>query len=70
MAIFTYNTDPVKGKIAEIPFSTSESDGSDVTAIPLGDRFPKGVFVAMSNGMTFHYYAWNLIQKRIDEAKK
>lgn len=38
---------PAKGKIAEIPFSTSESDGSEVTAVALGERFPKGVFVAM-----------------------
>ncbi|KUJ52610.1 phytase [Chryseobacterium sp. JAH] len=60
---------PAKGKIAEIPFSTSESDGSEVTAIPLGDRFPKGVFVAMSNGKVFHYYDWRKIEEQIKKAQ-
>lgn len=35
-----------------------ESDGSDVTAQPLGEQFPHGLFVAMSNGRVFHYYGW------------
>jgi 3-phytase len=57
-------------KIAEIPFSTVECDGADVTAINLGEKFPKGVFVAMSNGMTFHYYDWRIIQNEIDLQNK
>lgn len=61
--------DPAKGKIAEVPFSTSESDGSEVTAIPLGDRFPKGVLVAMSNGKVFHYYDWRKIEEQITKAR-
>lgn len=60
---------PAKGKIAEIPFSTSESDGSDVTAVALGERFPKGVFVAMSNGKVFHYYDWRKIEEQIEKAR-
>jgi len=60
---------PAKGKIAEIPFSTSESDGSEVTAIALGNRFPKGVFVAMSNGKVFHYYDWRKIEEQIKKAQ-
>ena len=56
--------------LAEIPTSTIECDGADVTSINLGGPYKNGLFVAMSNGMTFHYYAWDLIQKRIDEAKK
>lgn len=36
-----------------------ESDGSEVTSVPLGDRFPHGLFVAMSNGKVFHYYSWD-----------
>jgi 3-phytase len=56
--------------LAEIPTSTIECDGADATSINLGGNFKNGLFVAMSNGMTFHYYAWDLIQKRIDEAKK
>lgn len=52
--------------IAAIPFSTIESDGSEVTNIALNDKFPKGVFVAMTNGKTFQYYDWRDIQKRIE----
>lgn len=61
--------DPAKGKIAEIPVSTSESDGSEVTNVNLGPKFPKGVFVAMSNGKVFHYYDWRVIEERIEAAK-
>lgn len=56
--------------LAEVPTSTIECDGADVTSVNLGAKYKNGLFVAMSNGMTFHYYAWDLIQKRIDEAKK
>lgn len=38
--------------------STQQSDGSDVTALPLGPGFPKGLFVAMSEGKVFHYYSF------------
>ncbi len=55
--------------LAEIPTSTIECDGADVTSINLGGKYQNGLFVAMSNGMTFHYYAWDLMQKRIDEKK-
>ena len=57
-------------KIAEIPASTKFSDGSEVTNRNLGMRFPKGVFVAMSEGKTFHYYDWREFQKVIDAATK
>ena len=36
-----------------------ESDGSDVTHVPLGPNFANGLFVAMSNGKTFHLYSWD-----------
>ncbi len=42
-----------------VPVAAIESDGSDVTAVPLGAKFPHGLFVAMSNGKTFHYYSWD-----------
>lgn len=61
---------PAKGRIAEIPVSTLESDGSEVTNVNLGAKFPKGVFVAMSNGRVFHIYDWRLIEKRIKSAIK
>jgi 3-phytase len=53
--------------IAEVPVSTLESDGSEVTPVPLGSKFPKGMFVAMSNGKVFHYYSWEDIQAKIKE---
>jgi 3-phytase len=56
--------------LAEIPTSTIECDGADVTSLNLGGHYQNGLFVAMSNGMTFHLYSWNDIQKRIDLAKK
>jgi len=55
-------------QLAEIPVSTVECDGVDVTSVTLGSQFPNGVFVAMSNGMVFHYYEWNLFQQLIDAA--
>jgi 3-phytase len=42
-----------------IKVSTNESDGSDVTNVPVDGRFPSGMFVAMSDDQTFHYYSWN-----------
>ena len=52
--------------LAEVPTSTIECDGADVTNVNLGGKFKNGMFVAMSNGMTFHYYSWDDIQARID----
>ena len=68
-----YPREGTKGKaneyqlLAEIPTSTIECDGADVTNVNLGPKYKNGLFVAMSNGMTFHYYTWDLIQKRIDK---
>ncbi|MBT0550022.1 phytase [Riemerella anatipestifer] len=56
---------PTAGKIAEIPVSTKESDGSEASAVNFGDKFPKGIFVAMSNGKVFHIYDWRDIEERI-----
>lgn len=41
-----------------VPVAAIESDGSEVTSLALGPKFPHGLFVAMSNGRVFHYYAW------------
>lgn len=35
-----------------------ESDGSEVTSIPLNSTFKHGLFVAMSTDRTFHFYRW------------
>ncbi len=32
------------------------SDGSEITHLKLNRRFKKGLFVAMSNNKTFHFY--------------
>jgi len=45
--------------IKTVPVAAVESDGSDVTSLSLGPKFPHGLFVAMSNGKVFHYYSWD-----------
>ena len=45
-------------RLKTVRVSTVESDGSDVTSARLGPRFPDGLFVAMSEGGTFHFYPW------------
>jgi 3-phytase len=53
-----------------IDVSTIESDGSEVTPAAL-PGFPGGLFVAMSNGRVFHFYAWDDLQaamKRVPPA--
>lgn len=44
--------------IKVINVSTNNSDGSDVTSVALGDKFPNGLFVAMSDNKTFQLYDW------------
>ncbi|RYY30536.1 MAG: phytase [Sphingobacteriaceae bacterium] len=41
-----------------VPVAARQSDGSDVTALPLNQKFKHGLFVAMSDDKTFHYYRW------------
>jgi 3-phytase len=45
--------------VKTVRVSTLESDGSEVTSVPLGPKFPHGLFVAMSEGKVFHYYSWD-----------
>jgi 3-phytase len=47
-----------------IPVAAIESDGNEVTDRALGERFPHGLLVAMSNGRVFHYYAWEDVVQR------
>jgi myo-inositol-hexaphosphate 3-phosphohydrolase len=44
--------------IKVVRVSTNESDGSEVTSTALGERFPFGLFVAMSDDRTFQLYSW------------
>ncbi|MEE1946993.1 phytase [Pedobacter sp. KR3-3] len=43
-------------KIADV--QARQSDGSEVVNMPLNDTFKHGLFVAMSDDKTFHYYRW------------
>lgn len=38
--------------------AATESDGSEVVSVPLNNDFKHGLFVAMSNNKTFHFYRW------------
>ena len=44
-------------KIVDV--STNNSDGSDITSVALGNKFPSGLFVAMSDDKTFQLYHWS-----------
>ena len=48
-------------KLKAVNVAAHLSDGSDVTSLPLGPRFPKGLFVTMSEGRVFHYYDWRQV---------
>ena len=48
-------------KLKSVRLATIDSDGSEVTNRRLGDQFPDGLFVAMSDDGTFHYYTWSAI---------
>jgi 3-phytase len=50
-------------RIAAIPVSTNQSDGSDVTPVSL-PGFTGGLFVAMSTDGTFQLYRWSDLAKR------
>lgn len=41
-----------------VTVAAQQSDGSDVTSQPLNSTFRHGLFVAMSNDRTFHFYRW------------
>lgn len=56
--------------IAKIPVSTIECDGADAVNFNFGPTFPKGFFVAMSNGKVFQLYDWQIIQNEIDKQHK
>lgn len=63
------DTDPHQHElITKIKVSTTQSDGSDVTSTPIGNMFPYGFFVAMSEGKVFQIYDWRYFQERIDKA--
>ena len=44
--------------ITTVSVSTNQSDGSETVSVPLNEDFKHGLFVAMSDDRTFHYYRW------------
>ncbi|AXP80408.1 3-phytase precursor [Mariniflexile rhizosphaerae] len=42
--------------IKELNLGTIETDGCDVTTIPLGSKFPNGLFVSMNDEMNFFFH--------------
>jgi 3-phytase len=57
--------------LKEVALAAHSSDGNDVTAADLGPRFPGGLFVAMSDDKTFHYYSWaQLAGKELESRAK
>lgn len=55
--------------IADIPVKATQSDGSDVSNLNFGEPFTEGIFVAMSDDKTFHFYDWRKFQRIIDKQK-
>jgi 3-phytase len=55
-------TNPHRHSLVKVvKVATQESDGSEVTALPLGQDFPAGMFVAMSDNQTFQIYRWQAL---------
>jgi 3-phytase len=55
--------------LAVIPVSAVETDGLEVTSAALGERFPRGILVMMTNTARFHVYDWRDVQRAIDAAR-
>lgn len=53
-----------------VPVAARQSDGSDVVNLRLNDTFKHGLFVAMSDDKTFHYYRWEDIAGKELQVKK
>lgn len=52
-------SNPFQHKLLKIlNVAAVESDGCDVTPLPLNKTFKHGMFVAMSTDRTFHFYRW------------
>lgn len=50
--------------------SATQSDGSETVSLPLGPQFPHGIFIAMSNNRTFHFYRWEQIAGKDLQVRK
>ena len=61
-----FNRESPHERLAIIPVSTNESDGSEVTNVAFGDLYPKGFFIAMSDNRTFQIYKWEHLEQWMD----
>lgn len=59
-----------RAAVVNIPFSTQESDGSEIVTDSLNADFPNGIMVAMSEGKVFHYYDLGEILNILSSAEK
>lgn len=53
-----------------VKVAAKDSDGSDVTTVPLNATFKHGLFVVMSTDKTFHYYRWEDIAPNLAADQK
>lgn len=51
--------------LGTVTVAAFDSDGSDVTNVALGPKFPKGAFVAMCGDRTYHFYDWSAFIARL-----
>lgn len=65
-----FNREKPHQELVVIPVATNESDGSEVTNVALGNLYPKGFFVAMSDNRTFQIYKWEQLEAMILKAGK
>lgn len=50
--------------VKELNLGTLETDGCEVTTIPLGSKYPNGLFVSMNDQQDFFYHALDSLQLR------
>lgn len=51
-----------------ITVKANQSDGSESNCTNFGAKFPKGIFVAMSDDKTYHIYDWAIIEAEINNS--
>lgn len=57
-------------RVGFLEVATVQSDGSEIVSLPMGPRFPRGVFLAMSDDRTFQVYDLREIEARIGETAR
>lgn len=55
--------------LSVIKVSATHSDGNDIVSCRIDERFPKGLWVVMSDDKTYHYYSWEQVEPLIISKK-